>query len=323
VSAHRDVWVFSENYGLMLELLAGGRTLAAKLKAVLVAVLLGSEVESKAEALVKHGADKVFLVNHPRLKEFQVETYLNTLTTLVTDNKPDILLIGSTRNGKELASRLAARLETGCTPDCNQLDINEEGQLVTKRIVYSGNAVVTATYRKRPQIATVPLRTFEKLEPKERSGEIVKVKVEVETPKLEVVTVNRLEEADVKIEEAQIIVCGGRGIEKKEDFKPLEELAQLLGGQVSNTRPLAEDRKWFTSWVGLSGKKVKPRLYVGCGVSGMIQHVAGMRDSQVVVAINKDPEAAIFEFADYVVVGDLYEIVPAIVEELKKVLKST
>jgi electron transfer flavoprotein alpha subunit len=323
MSAYKDVWVFSENYDLMLELLAGGRALTAKLKTALVAVLLGSEVESKAEALVKHGADKVFVVDHPRLKEFQVETYLNTLTPLVADNKPEILLIGSTKNGKELASRLAARLETGCTPDCNQLAVNEEGQLVTKRIVYSGNAVVTATYRKKPQIATVPFRTFEKLEPKERSGEIVRVKVEVEEPKLEVVRVNRLEVADVKIEEAQIIVCGGRGIEKKEDFKPLEELAQLFGGQVSNTRPLAEDRKWFTSWVGLSGKKVKPRLYVGCGVSGMIQHVAGMRDSRVVVAINKDPEAAIFEFADYVVVGDLYEIVPAIVEELKKVLKST
>jgi len=320
MSEHKGVWVFSENYNLMLELLAGGSLLASNLKAELVAVLLGSEVGGKAGEIIKYGADKVFVVDHPRLKVFQTETYLSALTNLVADNKPEILLVGSTKNGKEMASRLAARLETGCTPDCSQLTINEDGQLVTKRVVYSGNAIVTATYRRRPQIATVPLRTFEKLEPKERNGEVVNVKVEVEEPKLEVVGVNEIEVADVKIEDARIVVCGGRGIEKKEDFKPLEEFAQLIGGQVGNTRPLAEDRKWFTGWVGLSGKKIKPTLYIGCGISGMIQHVAGMRDSQVVVAINKDPEAAIFEVADYVVVGDLYEIVPAIVDALKKEL---
>lgn len=322
MSEHKGVWVFSENHSLMLELLSGGNPLAANRKTELVAVLLGCEVESKADELIKHGADKVFIVDNSNLKDFQIETYLSALANLVTNNKPEILLIGSTKNGKELASRLAARFETGCTPDCSQLAINTDGQLVTKRIVYSGNAVVTATYRKKPQIATVPLRTFEKLEPKERNGEIVKVEVEVEEPKLKVVGVNKMEVAKVKIEEARIVICGGRGIEKKEDFKPLEELAQLLGGQVGNTRPLAEDRKWFTGWVGLSGKKIKPTLYIGCGISGMIQHVAGMRDSQVVVAVNKDPEAAIFEVADYVVVGDLYEIVPAIVEALKKTLKS-
>ena len=316
MSEHKGVWVFSENYDLTLELLAGGSPLAANLGTELAAVLLGSEVGSKAEEIIKHGADKVFVVDHPRLKGFQTETYLSALTNLVVNNKPEILLIGSTKDGKELASRLAARLETGCTPDCSQLFINEEGRLVTKRIVYSGNAIVTATYRKKPQIATVPLRTFEKPEPKERSGEIANVDIDIEEPKLEVVAVNEIEVANVKIEEARIAVCGGRGIEKKEDFKPLKELAQLLGGQVGNTRPLAEDRKWFTGWVGLSGKKIKPTLYIGCGISGMIQHVAGMRDSQVVVAINKDPEAAIFEVADYVVVGYLYEIVPAIVDAL-------
>lgn len=320
MSEHKGVWVFSENYDLMLELLAAGNPLAANLKTELAAVLLGSEVRSKAEEITKYGADKVFVVDHPRLESFQTETYLSALTNLVVNNKPEILLIGSTKDGKELASRLAARLETGCTPDCSQLSINEEGQLVTKRIVYSGNAIVTATYRKKPQIATVPLRTFEKPEPKERNGEIANVDVDIEEPKLEVVGVNKMEVADVKIEEARIAVCGGRGIEKKEDFKPLKELAKLLGGQVGNTRPLAEDRKWFTGWVGLSGKKIKPTLYIGCGISGMIQHVAGMRDSQVVVAINKDPEAAIFEVADYVVVGDLYEIVPAIVDAFKKAL---
>lgn len=320
MSESKSVWVFSENYDLMLELLGGASPLAASLKAELATVLLGTGVEQKADEVVKCGADRVFLVENPLLKDFQVETYLSALTSLVMDNKPDVILIGSTKNGKELASRLAARLETGCTPDCSQLAVNEEGQLVTKRIVYSGNAVVTATYTRKPQIATVPPRTFEKSQPQERKGEIVKVEVEVEEPKLKVVGVSKIEVADVKIEEAKIAVCGGRGIEKKEDFKQLEELARLVGGQISNTRPLAEDRKWFTGWVGLSGKKIKPTLYVGCGISGMIQHVAGMRDSQVVVTINKDPEAAIVEVADYIIVGDLYEIVPAIVQELRKKL---
>ena len=321
MSKQSSVWVFSENDDLMLELLAGGRAIATSRNAELAAVLLGSAVESKAEKLIQHGADKIFIVDHPTLERFQVDTFLDALTTLVKRNTPETLLVGSTKNGKELASRLAARLEAGCTPDCTQLTVNGEGRLVTKRIVYSGNAVVTATYLRKPQIATVPSRTFEKLEPTERKGEVVKAEVEIEPPKVEVVAVNKVEVADVKIEEAEIAVCGGRGIERKEDFKPLEELAQLLGGQVSNTRPLAEDRKWFTGWVGLSGKKTKPALYIGCGISGMIQHVAGMRDSRVVVAINKDPEAPIFEVADYVVVGDLYEIVPALVEALKKELK--
>jgi len=321
LSRQSGVWVFSENDDLMLELLAGGRAIATVRNAELAAVLLGSAVESKADKLIQHGADKIFIVDHPTLERFQVDTFLDALTTLVKRNTPETLLVGSTKNGKELASRLAARLEAGCTPDCTQLTVNGEGRLVTKRIVYSGNAVVTATYIRKPQIATVPSRTFEKLEPTERKGEVVKAEVEIEPPKVEVVAVNKVEVADVKIEEAEIAVCGGRGIERKEDFKPLEELAQLLGGQVSNTRPLAEDRKWFTGWVGLSGKKTKPALYIGCGISGMIQHVAGMRDSRVVVAINKDPEAPIFEVADYVVVGDLYEIVPALVEALKKELK--
>jgi electron transfer flavoprotein alpha subunit len=320
MSEFKGVWVFSEHYDLELELLAGGAALAARRNAELVALLLGSETDQKAQELVNHGADKVLVVNHPDLKKFQTETFLDAITNLVTNYKPEIVLIGSTKDGKELASRLAARLRVGLTPDCSSLVINDEGQLVTKRIVYSGTAIVTATYTRKPQIATVPLRTFERVEPKERAGEIVKADVEFGQPRLEILGVKKTEVADVKIEEARIVVCGGRGVEKKEGFKPLEELAKALGGQVGNTRPLAEDRKWFAGWVGLSGKKIKPTLYIGCGVSGMIQHVAGMRDSRIVVAINKDPEAAIFEVADYVIVGDLQQLVPTITNALRKAL---
>jgi len=167
----------------------------------------------------------------------------------------------------------------------------------------------------------VPPRAFEKLDYKERKGEIIKVDVELEQPRTEVVEVKEIEAAKVKIEEAKVVVAGGRGVEKKEDFKILDELAEVLGGQVAYTRPLCEDRKWFTDWVGLSGNKIKPALYIGCGISGVIQHVAGIRDSQIIVAINKDPEAPIFEVADYMIEGDLYEIVPALSAALKKLLK--
>jgi electron transfer flavoprotein alpha subunit len=176
----------------------------------------------------------------------------------------------------------------------------------------------------KPQIVTVPSRTFEKPTPvADRTGEIVSINVPFEETKTEILGVKRIEASQVKIEEARVVICGGRGVEKKEDFKMLDELAQLTGGQVGNTRPLAEDRKWFSEWVGLSGRKIKPALYVGCGVSGVIQHVAGIRDSKIIVAINKDAEAPLCEVADYVVVGNLYEIVPALVETLKQKLRTS
>jgi electron transfer flavoprotein alpha subunit len=231
--------------------------------------------------------------------------------------------MGSTRRGKELAARLATRLETGCVPDSTKLALNEQGNLVAERIVYGGNATAKITFRTKPYIATIPPRTFEK--PTliaERSGEIVSVDMPVEEAKTEVVEVKQIETSRVKIEEAQIVICGGRGVEKKEDFKTLNELAQLVDGQVGNTRPLAEDRRWFSEWVGLSGHKIKPNLYIGCGVSGVIQHVAGIRDSRVIVAINKDAEAPLCEAADYVVVGNLYEIVPALIKAFRERLKT-
>ncbi len=314
------IWAFSENPELLKELIACGTPLASKLGTKLTAVLLGKDMEEMRAEFIKHGADQLLIVDNPNLSTFHTETCLTVLTELARKEPPHIILIGATKNGKEVASRLATRLQTGCTPDCSQLMVDEEGWLTTKRIVYSGNAIVTAKHLKTPQIATVPSRTFEKLDPQERTGDIVKSTVALEEPAVKIVKTDRVEASDVKIEEAKIVICGGRGVEKKEDFAAFEALAQSLKGQVGNTRPLAEDRKWFSSWVGLSGKKIKPALYFGCGISGMIQHVAGMRDSQIVVAINKDPEAAIFEVADYIVVGDLYEILPAIVAELKKVL---
>jgi len=321
MSENKGVWVFSEKYDLTLEMLGKGRKIADKLKTELVAVLVGFNVQEKANDLIKYGANKVYLVDNPALERFQDEAYLSVLHNLTANYKPDILLIGSTKNGKSLAARLATRLETGCIPDCSRLSVDEKGRLIGERITYGGNAVAKVTFRSKPQIATIPARAFEKLEPQDRSGEVTKLDVKIEEPKTEVVETKPLETSSVNIEEAEVIVSCGRGLEKKEDKALLEDLAKILGGQVGNSRPLAEDRKWFTEWVGLSGHKVKPKLYVACGISGVIQHVAGIRDSKMIVAINNDPEAPIFEVADYGVVGDLYEVLPALTEALNKQLQ--
>jgi electron transfer flavoprotein alpha subunit len=321
MSEHNEVWVFSEKYDLTLEMLGKGREIADKLRTTIAAVLIGFNVQEKAGELIKYGADKVYFVDNPALEHFQIEAYLSVLHNLVANYKPEIVLIGSTRNGKPLAARLATRLETGCAPDCNRLSVDEQGRLVGERITYGGNAAAKIILKTKPQIVTVPARAFEKLEPKELSGQIIRLDVKIDGPKTEVVETKPLEISGVKIEDASVIISCGRGLEKKEDRVLLDELASLLGGQVGCSRPLAEDRRWFTEWVGLSGHKVKPKLYIACGISGVIQHVAGIRDSKVIVAINKDEQAPIFEVADYGVVGNLYEILPALKEALKKQLQ--
>ena len=325
LSEHYGILVYSENMDLMLELLGKGSELASKLHTQLTAVMLGHDVKEIARELVGYGASKVIVVDNPQLKEFHVEPYLGALMQLTQQYKPELFLIGSTKRGKELAARLAARLNVGCIPDCLELKVDDQGRLLAERIVYGGNAIVTQVFRIKPQIVTVPRRRFEKPEYKAvGQGEVIDVSnIQLEPPKTEIVEVKPIEMAETKIEEARVVVGGGRGLEKKEDFKILDELAQVLGGQVGYTRPLAEDRKWFREWIGLSGHTIKPELYIVCGISGVIQHVAGIRDSKIIVAINKDPEAPIMEMADYIVVGDLYEIVPALSEALRKLLAST
>lgn len=320
MNGNMGVTVYSEKHELTLEMLGKGREIADKLRTELAAVVIGYNVQEKAKELIKHGADKVFLADNQALMHFQIEPYLSILHNLITNYKPEIVLIGSTRNGKPLAARLATRLQTGCIPDCNRLSVDEQNRLVCERITYGGNAVAKMTFKTKPQIATIPPRTFEKLQPQERSGQIIKIDAKIEESKTEIIETKPLQVSAVRIEDADVIVSCGRGLEKKEDTALLEELAQILNGQVGNTRPLAEDRKWFTEWVGLSGHKVKPKLYIACGISGVIQHVAGIRDAKVIVAINKDDGAPIFEVADYGIVGNLYEILPALKEALKKQL---
>ena len=310
------VWVYSEREELALELLGKASELAGKLGVEVAAVALGSGVEAVAQGLSK-AADRVYVVDAPQLGWFEAGVYAHALSQLARRYEPDIILIGSTKRGKEVAAQLATRLRVGCIPDCLRVDVDGEGGLVADRLVYGGRAVSTQVCRSKPAVATIPPRTFERAE-ETKTGEIVKVDVEVGEPAVSLVETRMKEAPEVNIEEADVVVCGGRGIEKKEDLRMLEELAEALGGVVGVTRPLAEDRGWFTEWVGLSGRKVKPTLYIGVGVSGAIQHVAGIRDSKVIVAVNKDPEAPIFQVADYIVVGDLYEIIPALIEAVKK-----
>jgi electron transfer flavoprotein alpha subunit len=306
----------------MLEMLTKATELAGKLKTEAGALLIGSDVKATADQLAGSGADKVYVVDNPALKTFIAETYLSALTAVVKERKPEIILFGSTRKGRELAARLATRLETGCVPDCTNLGLDEQGRLISERVVYGGSASASHVFVTKPQIACVPSRTFEKHASTEKKGEVVDLSIgQLDAPKTETVEVKPLEAGGGKLDEAKVVIVGGRGIEKKEDFKILESLGYALGGQVGYTRPLAEDRKWFKGdWIGLSGIKIKPALYIGAGISGVIQHVAGIRDSQVIVAINKDEQAPIFEMADYIVLGDLYEIVPALEAALKKLL---
>ena len=321
MSEHKGIWVFSEAYDLTLEMLGKGRELADTLQTELAAIVIGNNMQEKANELVKYGADEVYLIDNSALERFQAEAYLGIIQNLAANYHPEILLIGSTRNGKPLAARLATRLDAGCVPDCTRLSVDENRRLIGERITYGGNAIAKVTFKSTPQIATVPSRTFEKPEKKDRTGQVVKLDFKIEQPKTEVMERKPLEISSVRIEEAQYIVSGGRGLEKKDDIVLLEDLAKVLNGQVGCSRPLVEDRKWFTDWIGLSGHKVKPKLYIACGVSGVIQHVAGIRDSKIIVAINKDAEAPIFEVADYGVVGDLYQVVPALKDALKKMLQ--
>ena len=321
MSEPKGVWVYSESLDLAEEMLGKGRELADKLQSELAAIVIGTNVQDKANELVKFGADKVYLIDKPGLERFQPEAYLGMIQSLATIYRPEIILVGSTRNGRPLAGRLATRLDTGCVPECNRLSVDDNRRLIGERMTYGGNAIAKVTFKSKPQIATVPSRAFEKPQSKERSGQVVKADLNVDQPRTEVVERKPLALSSVRIEDAQYIVSVGRGLEKKDDVVLLEELAKVLGGQVGSSRPLVEDRKWFSDWIGLSGHKVKPKLYIAVGISGVIQHVAGIRDSKIIVAINKDAEAPIFEVADYGVVGNLYEVVPALKDALKKVLQ--
>lgn len=311
------VLVYSDDKKLTLELLNKATELATELHKKVIAVSIGHE--EFAKEFIEHGADLVLVVE-TSLHQFKAEEYTSILQTIIKDHGNEIVLIGSNKNGKELAARLAANLDAGCVMDCIKVYLHNK-KLRTERIVYSGNAIAVEEFTSAPQILTIPPKVFDPLPRNEHhKGEIVKKKIEPEHFPSKIVKIQEMKSEGVNVEDAVIIVSCGRGFKKKEDIKLVSELADVLKGRtVGCSRPIAADLKWLSEdhWIGLSGHKVKPKLYIACGISGQIQHIAGMRDSGVIVAINKDPEALIFKSADYGIVGDLYEVLPKLTSAIK------
>jgi electron transfer flavoprotein alpha subunit len=312
------VLVYSDDKKLTLELINKGSELAKELHKKLTAVCIGHD--SFAKDYVEHGADHV-IVAETDLHTFKAEEYTSILENIIKEIKAETVLIGSNKNGKELAARLAAKFDTGCVTDCTNVYVKDK-KLTTERIVYSGNAVAVEQFTSHPQIVTIPPKVFNPLPKNDKhKGEVTKKKIDFEKSPSKIVKVHEMKSEGVNVEEAEIIVSCGRGFKKKEDIKMISELADVLKGRtIGCSRPIAADLKWLSEdhWIGLSGHKVKPKLYIACGISGQIQHIAGMRDSGVVVAINKDPEALIFKSADYGIVGDLYQVIPKLTTAIKE-----
>jgi electron transfer flavoprotein alpha subunit len=300
------------------ELLGKGREIADRLGLGLAAVLLGDGVAAGASELIYHGADRVFLYEHPIFRDFDLLNYEHNIVKLLRGLGPEICLLGATHLGRSLGPRIAVALATGLTADCTGLEVAEDGSLIQVRPAFSGNILAQIKTSTRPQMATVRYKVMPcGARDAGRRGEIVRREPEIVPSRLTLVRKETCGEASLA--EADVIVSGGRGLRKAEDFSLLAELAGLLGGAVGASRPLVDD-SWIgrEHQVGFSGNTVKPRIYIACGISGSPQHLAGMRLADVIIAINSDPSAPIFGVADYGIVGDLYDVVPRLIEKVKK-----
>ncbi len=308
--------VYADKKTLVFELL----TKAAELSTETIAVIIGKKDENLAKEYISYGADKVIMVETD-VDQYKAEEYTQILKELIEETKTETVLIGSDKNGKELASRLAGVLDAGCVIDATNVSVKDD-KITTERVVYSGNAVSVDQFNSTPAIITVPSKVFDANEPdSSRKGEIINKKIAPETAQSTITNVSETKSDGVSVEDAEIIVSCGRGFKNKDDLKYAMELADVLKGKtVGCSRPIAADLKWLPEehWIGLSGHKVKPQLYIAAGISGQIQHIAGMRDSGVVVAVNKDPEALIFNSADYGIVGDLYNVLPKLTNAIKE-----
>jgi len=322
------IWVFSEQRGgelkkVSFEVLSVGRDLADKAGQELAALLLGSGVAMLASELAKYGADKVFLADSADLKDFLTESYTSVICEAVRANDPSVLLFSATTLGRGLAPRVATRLGTGLATDCTELDINDAGLLAIKRPIFAGKLLANAVFdNARPQIASVRPNVIP-VQENPKAGEVVNLEVRIDPSRVrtKLREIKRGTSSRVDLAEARIIVSGGRGMKGPENFSILEDLAATLGSEATvGASRSAVDAGWrpHSDQVGQTGKTVTPDLYIACGISGAIQHLAGMSSSKYIVAVNKDPDAPIFRKANYGIVGDLFKIVPLITEELKK-----
>jgi electron transfer flavoprotein alpha subunit len=308
---------YSEDRELLLQLLGKSREIAEKAGGEVCALLIGSGI-SGADELFRYGADKVYVVDDPKLEHFSLEPYRASVLEAVEKASPGFILLGATKCGKELAARVAAALDTGCMTECVSLEIDDEGWLRAERLTYGGSTISTQVSKKAPHVATVPARAFEKIEASSGSGEIVEPDVELPDARLEILERRDKRRGDLGLEEAPVIVAAGRGFKDQGDLKLLEELAGVLGAKMGCTRPIAADLGWMEEWIGISGRKVAPKLYVACGISGTIQHAAGIRDAQIIVSINNAETANIHEMSDFSLVGDIYTVLPALTKALKE-----
>ena len=328
IEDYKDVLVFAEQREGKLapvsyELLGAGRRLADELGTGLLAALLGAD-ESEAMELIKRGADKVLLCSDPVLEKFNDDVYSEVLAKIINEYKPSIVLAGATPIGRSFIPRVAARLRTGLTADCTSLEIDKDtNNLLQIRPAFGGNIMATISCPDyRPQMATVRPRVMKRGEYNaNRTGEIINVDVDNLTPGTKVIeSVKEVSEISVNLHEADIIVSGGRGVGGEKGVRMLEELAIALGGVVGASRA-AIDEGWipYSHQVGQTGKTVNPKVYIACGISGAVQHLVGMQSSDIIIAINKNPEAPIFNVATYGIVGDLFEIVPMLTKKIKEI----
>ena len=327
-SDYKGILVFAEQWKgnvhpVSYELLGKGRELADQLGEQLFAVIIGSELGDAVKELTMRGADKIFVFDHPKLEDFRDDPYSAILDDLVKEEKPSIFLIGATSIGRSLGPKVAACLETGLTADCTSLDIDPESRLLLQtRPAYGGNIMATIICTNtRPQIATVRYKVMKEAEkdPTNESEIILKaVDINNLPDRVKIIDFSPAEE-QVSIIDADIIVSGGKGMGDLKGFEVIQELAEALGGAVGASRPTV-DEGWiaYNHQVGLSGRTVRPKIYLACGISGAVQHLAGMKTSDVIIAINKDAEAPIFSVSSLGAVGDLYEVIPHLVEKIKE-----
>ncbi|MFW6421908.1 MAG: electron transfer flavoprotein subunit alpha/FixB family protein [Candidatus Bipolaricaulota bacterium] len=309
-----------EIHPVTYELLGKGRELAEKLEGKLSAALLAPPASSPEE-LFRRGVDTVYQVKNQALAEPIETIYKRAFLQVVEQAKPEIILIGATNFGRSLAPRVAMALDTSLTADCTGLDIDDQRNFIQIRPAFSGNILAHIKSRTSPQIATVRYREFAEAQPKDSaSGETIEVQFEISEKHIPKVRILEAQKGTrVRLEDAEVVVAGGRGLESPEDFQLLEKLAGVLGGHVAASRPVV-DEGWIgrDHQVGYSGRRVKPKLYFACGISGQSQHLAGMKSSETIIAINSDPSAPIFEYADYGIVGDLYEVIPELIKQLEE-----
>ncbi|MCC5439112.1 electron transfer flavoprotein subunit alpha/FixB family protein [Clostridium botulinum] len=304
------------------ELIGKARELANKINHPVYAVFIGHDIKEKAEEILHYGVDEVFVYDNEELKDFRIEPYTKAMEDFISKNKPSTLLVGATTIGRSLAPRVAARFRTGLTADCTILDIKENTDLVQIRPAFGGNIMAQIINpNNRPQLATVRYKVMDAPErSEEKSGKVTLCSIDKSQldSQIKVLKVTK-KQVEESISDADIIIAVGRGLKKEKDLDMINELAELIGAQIATTRPLIE-AGWTDAkrQIGLSGRTVKPKLIITCGISGAVQFTAGMNNAECIVAINKDPKASIFNVAHYGIIGDIYEVIPTLINNIKE-----